>query len=108
MRSRRALAACAIAGVGFLAACADEHAPRSLEAGRMGRVELYSSPDGHEGFVYLFSDARGWSRDLDQVARRLADHGAAVVGVDLPRYLAALVATREDECHYTVAELEDW
>ena len=30
------------------------------------------------------------------------------MGVDLPSYLAGLAATQEDECHYTVAELEEW
>jgi type IV secretory pathway VirJ component len=74
----------------------------------MGRVALFEPRDGHEGFVYLFSDARGWNRSLDGVARGLAKQGVAVVGVDLPHYLEGLVATKEDECHYTVAELEEW
>jgi type IV secretory pathway VirJ component len=74
----------------------------------MGRVAVFEPRDGHEGFVFLFSDAGGWSRALDRTARELARHGVAVVGVDLPHYLAGLVATKEDQCHYTVAELEEW
>ena len=74
----------------------------------MGRVQVFSTPEGHDGFVYLFSDSRGWNAELERLARRLAERGAAVVGVDLPGYLAGLKATEEDECHYTVAELEDW
>jgi type IV secretory pathway VirJ component len=69
---------------------------------------VFEPRDGHEGFVFLFSDEGGWSRALDRTAHELARNGVAVVGVDLPHYLAGLVATKEDECHYTVAELEDW
>ncbi len=74
----------------------------------MGRVAVFEPREGHEGFVFLFSDGGGWNRELDRVAHELAGHGVAVVGVDLPHYLAGLVATKEDECHYTVAELEEW
>lgn len=88
-------------------ACADE-VPRSVDAGRMGRVDLFAPQGDHAGFIYLFSDASGWNRELERSARDIAGAGAAVVGVDLPSYLSGLVATQEDQCHYTVAELEEW
>jgi type IV secretory pathway VirJ component len=74
----------------------------------MGRVAVLAPERGRDAFVYVFSDAGGWNPSLERTARRIARHGAAVVGVDLPRYLAGLAATSEDQCHYTVAELEDW
>ena len=91
----------------FLAACGGP-APRYVHAGRLGRVAVFEPRDGHDGFVYLFSGSDGWNRTLERAAQRIAGHGIAVVGVDLPHYLDGLVATKEDQCHYTVAELEDW
>jgi type IV secretory pathway VirJ component len=98
----------ALSAVLLLLACGQSEPTRTVEAGRMGRIALYEPADSHDGFVYLFSDASGWSRELDALARRIAEQGAAVVGVDLRQYLAGLAATTEDQCHYTVAELEDW
>ena len=106
MANRWTRASCALAFV-VLAACGGEP-PRYVHAGRLGRVAVYAPRDGHEGFVFLFSDSSGWNRALERAAQEIAGHGIAVVGVDLPPYLAALVATKEDECHYTVAELEEW
>jgi type IV secretory pathway VirJ component len=74
----------------------------------MGPVVVMAPRGGHAGFVYPFSDATGWSSALKGSARQIAAAGAAIVGVDLPSYLAGLAATREDQRHYTVAELEDW
>ena len=79
-----------------------------VDAGRLGRVAVFSPRGDPAGFVYLFSDASGWNRELERSARHIADTGAAVVGVNLHSYLAGLVATKQDECHYTVAELEEW
>jgi len=74
----------------------------------MGRVAVFAPHGEGAGLVYLFSDATGWNRGLDEIAQRSAGAGAAVVGVDLTSYLAGLAATRADQCHYTVAELEEW
>ena len=96
-------------GLGLLApACSGAREPRYVHAGRMGRVAVYAPEQGHDAFIYLLSDGGGWNGELGQLAQRLARHGSAVVGVDLPSYLAGLAATQEDQCHYTVAELEDW
>ncbi len=89
-------------------ACGGTEAPRSVAAGRLGRVVVFAPRGEHRGFVYLFSDRAGWGRALEACAQRIAGNGAAVVGVDLPSFLAGLAATTEDRCHYTVAELEDW
>jgi type IV secretory pathway VirJ component len=89
-------------------ACGRADSARVVSAGRMGHVAVHAPRGGKLGFVYLFSDATGFGPALEESAQRIAAAGAAVVGVDLPSYLAGLAATREDQCHYTVAELEEW
>ena len=50
-------------------------------------------PDGPAlGSIMLFSSEDGWSSEDDALAARLQAEGAAVVGIDLPGYLAALDA----------------
>jgi type IV secretory pathway VirJ component len=79
---------------------------QTREEGRLGAVRVFTSARSGAGFVFVFSDAAGWSPDLAAAARRLAAEGALVVGVDLPGYLRGLRAS-DDGCHYVVAELED-
>lgn len=63
-------------------------------------------PDGPAlGSIMLFSSEDGWSSEDDALAARLQAEGAAVVGIDLPGYLAALDAEGQ-ECIYTVADFE--
>jgi type IV secretory pathway VirJ component len=96
-----------VVALGLLAvACHSPAAPRTIDAGRLGTVEFFVPPRRPRGLVFLFSDASGWNPDLAQAARRLAAVGVAVVGVDLPRYLAGL-ARSTDGCHYVIAEIED-
>ncbi|MFT3972946.1 MAG: AcvB/VirJ family lysyl-phosphatidylglycerol hydrolase [Amaricoccus sp.] len=63
-------------------------------------------PDGAAlGSVMLFSSEDGWGSEDDALAARLQAEGAAVVGIDLPSYLAALDAEGKD-CVYLVADFE--
>ena len=63
-------------------------------------------PDGPaQGSVMLFSSEDGWTSEDDALAARLQAEGAAVVGIDLPSYLAALDAEGSD-CVYLVADYE--
>lgn len=89
------------------AACRRGAAPQRIAAGRLGEVRLYRPSGAPGNFVFLFSDAGGWSAAFDAVATRLTRAGSVVAGVDLPEYLAALAAS-DDGCHYVVAELEDF
>lgn len=75
------------------------------DGGRLGRVELWRPASPPIALVVLLTDAGGWSPAWDRVAESLRERGAAVAGVDLPAYLAALRAS-DDGCHYVVAELE--
>ncbi len=63
-------------------------------------------PDGPAtGAVLMFSSDAGWSPADGALAARLRSAGAAVVGIDLPAYLAALDAEGTD-CVYLVGDFE--
>ena len=95
-----------LAWVAVLVACRPAAPPEWLEAGRLGRVELFRPAGEPSGLVVLLSDSDGWSARWEAAARSLQGRGAAVVGVDLPAYLAGLRAS-DDGCHYVVAEIEE-
>lgn len=107
---RRALHLALVALLGLapaLAACErTAPPPDARDAGRLGRVELFRPAGAPRALVFLFSDAGGWSPEWTRAAELLRAHGAAVVGVDLPQYLAGLRASA-DGCHYLLSELED-
>ena len=88
-----------------LAACGRESPPpQRFEAGRLGRVELLRPNGVPRALVLLLSDESGWSAEWERAARRLGAEGAAVIGIDLPVYLAGLRAS-DDGCHYVISEI---
>ena len=46
--------------------------PRSVDTPQFGRVRLYPPWLGSKGFIYLFSDARGWRESEEGAARDFA------------------------------------
>lgn len=72
----------------------------------MGTVRLFHTAHPSSGFVFVFSDAAGWTPGLEKISRELAQRGAVVAGVDLPQYLRGLAAS-DDGCHYLISEVED-
>lgn len=84
----------------------EDEQPKRLESNtRMGEIRLFEPDSSARAFVFLFSDASGWSPVDDEVARELGDRGAVVVGVALDAYLANLRAST-DGCHYVISEVE--
>jgi type IV secretory pathway VirJ component len=79
--------------------------PERIEAGRLGTIALFRPEPPPRALVFLISDRSGLVPPLVREARELAKSGVAVVGVDLPSYLANLAASA-DGCHYVVAEIE--
>lgn len=70
-----------------------------------GTVTLYA-PAGEPRAVVLFvSGDGGWNLGVVSMARHLAEQGAAVAGVDVRRYLAAIGAGHE-RCRYLAGDLE--
>jgi type IV secretory pathway VirJ component len=95
----------ALLGLALVACARTPAPPETVDAGRLGRVLLFASADPPTSLVYLFTDSGGWAPPWDRVARKLAKRGAAVIGVDLPIYLANLRASN-DGCHYLISEIE--
>ncbi len=88
-----------------LAAAGAQAAPPHFDTGQIPHP-LVLLPDGPaRDAVMLFSSEAGWSAADDATAARLREAGAAVVGIDLPSYLAALDA-QQKECVYLVADFE--
>ncbi|MCI9867013.1 virulence factor family protein [Rhizobium skierniewicense] len=64
-------------------------------------------PDGDvSANIFLLSGQAGWGETEQAQADALVENGAAVVGIDLPKYLAALKAN-EDECIYMISDIEE-
>lgn len=76
-----------------------------FDTGALGDVDI-RLPDGPPAAViFLFSDDDGWNGDERRLAFSLRDQGAAVVGIDLPSYLARLEAAGGD-CAYLIWDIE--
>ena len=82
-------------------------APRSEDTTQFGRVRIYPSWLHSKGFIYLFSDARGWSKPEEEAAREFAREGQLVVGIDTPQFLDWANRTPAD-CLYLPGLLEDY
>jgi type IV secretory pathway VirJ component len=64
-------------------------------------------PDGDvTANIFLISGESGWSDDDQKEAEALVEKGAAVVGIDFPKYIAALKAN-DDECIYMISDIEE-
>jgi len=72
----------------------------------MGTVRLFEPHGQPRSFVFLFSDAGGWTVEDERAAADLTGLGGVVVGVDLAQYQKGLAAS-DDGCHYVVAQIED-
>jgi type IV secretory pathway VirJ component len=83
-------------------------APRSVDTAQFGRVRLYPPWLGSKGFIYLFSDARGWSESEEETARDFARAGQLVIGIDTPHFLAWAARRPPTECVYMPGLLEDY
>jgi type IV secretory pathway VirJ component len=94
-----------LAAAGYLV---HTRAPRSVETTQFGRVRLYPPWLGSKGFVYLFSDARGWSETEEETARDFARDGQLVIGIDSPQFLAWANQKPPSDCVYMPGLLEDY
>ncbi len=71
-----------------------------------GTVTLYAPAGKPEGVVIFLSGDAGWRLGVIDMARHLRDAGAAVAGVDVRRYLAAVAAHKGGGCRYLAADFE--
>ncbi|HEX3949171.1 MAG TPA: AcvB/VirJ family lysyl-phosphatidylglycerol hydrolase [Steroidobacteraceae bacterium] len=92
----------ALALFGAMAAAAPAH----LSHGRFKDLAVYSPPAQATSFVLFLSGDEGWSRSAEVLAEQLAQQGAMVVGIDLPKFEAVLEADGGD-CVFPDGDLEN-
>ncbi len=86
---------------------AESFAPSDhLSYGRFKDLAIYSPVGQPKSFVLLLSGAAGWDSRVAALARQLADRGALVAGIDLPKLDANLAADRGD-CVFLDGDLEN-
>jgi type IV secretory pathway VirJ component len=73
---------------------------------RLVEVRLFDAGKTPRELVFLFSDLDGWNGEMEAAAAGMAAQGVAVVGVDLRRYLDALAASDDQDCHYLDSDIE--
>ena len=67
-------------------------APQHLSHGRFKDLAVYSPAGTPASFVLLLSGEEGWNGGADVLAAQLAQQGAMVVGIDLPKFEGVLKA----------------
>ena len=80
--------------------------PTHLSHGRFKDLVVYAPTAQAASFVLLLSGDEGWNRRADALAARLAEQGAMVVGIDLPKFKAVLEADGGD-CVFPDGDLEN-
>jgi type IV secretory pathway VirJ component len=96
------LFAAALALLGEMAAAAPTH----LSHGRFKDLVVYSPPAEASSFVLFLSGDEGWGNRAEGFAQQLAQQGAMVVGIDLPKFIAVLEAD-SGECVFPDGDLEN-
>jgi type IV secretory pathway VirJ component len=81
-------------------------APTHLSHGRFKDVSIYSPPVQTTSFVLFLSDADGWTARAEGLAEQLAQQGAMVAGIDLPKFKAVLEADG-GQCVFPDGDLEN-
>ena len=96
------LFAAALTLLGEMAAAA----PALLSHGRFKDLAVYTPPAAASSFVLFLSGDEGWSGRAESFAEQLAQQGAMVVGIDLPKFKAVLEADGGD-CVFPDGDLEN-
>lgn len=89
-----------------IAAAAGAPSEQRLSHGRFHDFVVYSAASVPKTVILLLSDVQGWNRSASTIARHLAQHGALVVGVDLPKLYEDLEKDG-GQCVYPDGDLEN-
>jgi type IV secretory pathway VirJ component len=81
-------------------------APAALSHGRFHDLAVYAPTGKPASFVLFLSGDEGWNSGADALAQQLAQQGAMVVGIDLPKFKAALRADG-GQCVFPDGDLEN-
>jgi type IV secretory pathway VirJ component len=79
---------------------------QQLSHGRFENFTVYAPPTTPRGFVVLLSGAQGWNDGMAALARRIAESGAMVAGLDVARFNASL-ETDGGQCVFPDGDLEN-
>jgi type IV secretory pathway VirJ component len=77
-----------------------------LSHGRFKDLVVYQPKGAPTSFALLLSGEDGWNSTADLLARRLAEHGAMVTGIDWRKFKARLEADG-DQCEFADGDLEN-
>jgi type IV secretory pathway VirJ component len=77
-----------------------------LDHGRFKDIVVYAPSNKATSFVLFLSGDDGWGASLEPMAQQLVQQGAMVVGIDLPRFEAALEADG-GQCVFPDGDLEN-
>ncbi len=95
-----------LAAATFVPVCASAQEANGFQTGMIPADHILL-PDGDlTANVFLISGASGWGEAEQTEAEALVEKGAAVVGIDMPKYIEALKAN-EDECIYMISDIEE-
>lgn len=71
-----------------------------------GTLTIYAPTSKPRSVVIFLSGDGGWHLGVIDMARHLRDDGAAVVGIDVRRYLADIASAKSGGCRYMAADFE--
>jgi type IV secretory pathway VirJ component len=80
--------------------------PTHLSHGRFKDLVVYAPGRQATSFVLFLSGDAGWNRPAEALAQQLAQQGAMVVGIDLPKFKAVLEADGA-QCVFPDGDLEN-
>jgi type IV secretory pathway VirJ component len=81
-------------------------APKTLDYGRFGPISIERGTGEPRDLVLFLSGDGGWNLGVVSMARRLADKGAVVAGIDIRHYLAQLEKS-SDKCVSPAVDFEN-
>jgi type IV secretory pathway VirJ component len=81
-------------------------APEAMHFGRFGPISIERGAGEPRDVVLFLSGDGGWNLGVVSMARRLADKGAVVAGIDIRRYLAQL-ETSSGKCVSPAVDFEN-
>jgi type IV secretory pathway VirJ component len=81
-------------------------APESIDYGRFGPISIERGAGEPRDVVLFLSGDGGWNLGVVSMARRLADKGAVVAGIDIRHYLAQLEKSSE-KCVSPAVDLDN-
>ncbi len=90
MKVRGAILGGLVMFVTFLGVAAPLAAQERLSHGRFKDISLYRPQGEVKSFVLFLSGDNGWEGDVAGIARKLAERGAMVAGIDTPQLFGAL------------------